>query len=123
MCSPNNPCKVNRCRARSRLFRLTFETKLNQRKYSLKMSDLEDKTLNCCDCHRDFVFRAKDQEFFARMNFSDPRRCKPCRDIKKAQKEGVAAPAQGVAQSFPEDDFGTKKKSSGGGGRRRRDDE
>jgi len=87
------------------------------------MSDFEDKTLNCCDCGKDFVFRSKDQEFFSRMNFTDPRRCKPCRDIKKAQKEGLPAPAPSGVTSFPEDDFGPKKKSSGGGGRRRREDD
>lgn len=86
------------------------------------MSDFEDKTLNCNDCKRDFVFRAKDQEFFARMNFTEPKRCKPCRDIKKAQKEGLAAPSPGGTQSFSEDDF-PKKKNVGGPRRRGRDEE
>ena len=90
------------------------------------MSDFEDKTINCQDCHQDFIFRAKDQEFFARMNFTEPKRCKPCRDNKKAQREGQAPASTQTTgtQSFPEDNFGPKKKSSsGGGGRRRRDEE
>jgi len=48
-------------------------------------NEFEDRTLNCCDCHKDFVFDKGEQEFFQRKEFSDPRRCKPCRVAKKTR--------------------------------------
>ncbi|HYG78649.1 MAG TPA: zinc-ribbon domain containing protein [Planctomycetota bacterium] len=50
---------------------------------------LRDKTLTCCDCNASFVFTVRDQEFFAAKNYSEPRRCKPCREIKKAKRDNV----------------------------------
>jgi len=46
----------------------------------------EDKTLNCVDCGKPFLFSTRDQAFFASKGFTDPKRCKPCRDIKKQSK-------------------------------------
>jgi len=46
----------------------------------------QDKTLVCNDCGGEFVFTAGEQEFFAERGFSEPIRCKPCRDIRKSQK-------------------------------------
>ena len=50
---------------------------------------MPDQTLKCCDCGGDFVFSERDQEFFASQNppFKPPKRCKPCRQIKKAQNQ------------------------------------
>lgn len=45
--------------------------------------DYENKMLKCKDCGKEFVFTARDQEFFASKQFSEPKRCKPCRQIKK----------------------------------------
>ena len=46
----------------------------------------EDKTLKCQDCGEDFVFTAGEQEFYAEKGFANtPKRCKACRDEKKAQ--------------------------------------
>jgi len=90
------------------------------------MPEFEDLTLTCRDCNQPFVLTAKDQAFFARMTddegrpFKNPVRCKPCRDLKKAQRTGGTLQAP-VPQTLPEDDFrGGKKKS---GGRRRERDE
>ena len=47
---------------------------------------MEDKTLKCIDCGKEFIFTARDQEFFAQKGFSEPKRCKECRDAKKAAK-------------------------------------
>ena len=91
------------------------------------MSDLEDLTLTCRDCNRPFILTAKDQAFFASMTddqgrpFKNPVRCKPCRDIKKAQRMGES-PANPAPQSLPEDDFRPKKKSGGGRYRDREDE-
>jgi hypothetical protein len=95
------------------------------------MSDYEDLTITCRDCQRPFTLTAKDQAFFASMTaengdpFKNPVRCKPCRDLKKAQRMGGTYPAPQVAQPLPlpEDNFGGSKKRSGGGGRRRDRDE
>ena len=46
---------------------------------------MEDKTLKCQDCGKDFIFTAREQEFYAQKGFSEPKRCKECRDAKKAQ--------------------------------------
>lgn len=49
-----------------------------------------DQAINCLDCKVDFTFTARDQEFYASQNppFTPPKRCKPCRDQRKATREG-----------------------------------
>lgn len=47
---------------------------------------MSDITLICCDCNAEFTFTERDQEFFKTNNFSNPKRCKPCRAAKKAQR-------------------------------------
>lgn len=50
-------------------------------------TNMEDKTLICCDCGAEFVFTAGEQEFYKEKGFdNEPKRCKACRDKKKAQK-------------------------------------
>ncbi len=46
-----------------------------------------DQTLTCVDCQQSFTFSAKDQDFFAEKGFSTPKRCKNCRDAKKAERD------------------------------------
>jgi hypothetical protein len=48
---------------------------------------MADKTLTCVDCGKEFIFTEKEQEFYKKMNFTnEPKRCKECRDKKKAEK-------------------------------------
>jgi DNA-directed RNA polymerase subunit RPC12/RpoP len=47
---------------------------------------MKDKTLVCADCGKEFTFTADDQKFYAEKGFSDPKRCKECRDKRKAEK-------------------------------------
>ena len=48
----------------------------------------EDKTLVCKDCGEEFVFSAREQEFYESKGFvNEPQRCKPCRDKVKMQAE------------------------------------
>ncbi|RZN14186.1 MAG: cytochrome C551 [Methanosarcinales archaeon] len=47
---------------------------------------MEDKTLTCQDCSEEFIFTAGEQEFFEEKGFDEPKRCKECRDKKKAEK-------------------------------------
>jgi CxxC-x17-CxxC domain-containing protein len=45
-----------------------------------------DKILVCADCGQQFVFTASEQEFFAQRGFSEPKRCAPCRNARKAAR-------------------------------------
>ena len=45
---------------------------------------MEDKPIECCDCGETFVWTMKDQEFYASKGFTQPKRCKACRQKKKA---------------------------------------
>lgn len=45
-----------------------------------------DKKLLCSDCGNEFIFTKKDQEFFAKKGFTDPKRCIPCRRRKKTER-------------------------------------
>ena len=47
------------------------------------MSD--DIDLTCQDCNATFIFTSSDQDFYAEKGFTQPKRCKPCRDAKKAK--------------------------------------
>lgn len=48
---------------------------------------LEDKTIACKDCGKDFVFSVREQEFYKEKGFTnEPVRCKECRDKKKAER-------------------------------------
>lgn len=45
---------------------------------------MEDKTLVCKDCGKEFVFTVGEQQFYAEKGFTnDPVRCKECRIAKK----------------------------------------
>jgi len=57
------------------------------------VADLTDKTITCRDCKTPFTFTAGEQSFFQQQNFTEPTRCKPCRDLKKQQRNGAAATA------------------------------
>jgi len=69
----------------------------------------QDKEIECCDCKQVFIFTAGEQEFFASKNFTPPRRCKPCRDVRKREKEEKAAregdgPNPAPAQAWTQDE-------------------
>ena len=88
------------------------------------MPDFTDLELTCRDCNKPFTLTAKDQAFFARMTddqgnpFKNPTRCKPCRDLKKAERMGFASQPIPVMES--DDGFHPKKKT---GRRRDRDND
>lgn len=88
-----------------------------------------DQTITCMDCKQAFVFTVNEQAFFAKQGFTTPKRCKPCRDVRKAEKaerEGGGggghqpAPQQAYAapwQDESRDRRGGKKKHARGGRR------
>jgi CxxC-x17-CxxC domain-containing protein len=54
--------------------------------------EFQDRSIQCIDCHQDFVFTAGEQEFYERKGFKElPKRCKPCREARKARRDGAAA--------------------------------
>jgi hypothetical protein len=95
-----------------------------------------DQEFVCKDCKQPFIFKAGEHRFFVEKQFSLPVRCKPCRDRRKAEKDGgigggaaafapslAPAPRPYVAEAPPL----PKRTGNGGGGgrdrsRRRRDD-
>jgi len=51
-----------------------------------------DKTLVCADCGAEFVFSAEDQEYHVQRGFmNEPRRCRSCRAMRRAQRNGEDA--------------------------------
>ncbi len=49
----------------------------------------EDKTLTCKECGEEFIFTAREQEFYEEKGFAnEPQRCKPCRDKRKQAARG-----------------------------------
>lgn len=51
------------------------------------MTEYTDKTIKCVDCGTEFVFTAREQEFYHEKGFTnEPKRCKSCRDKKKAER-------------------------------------
>lgn len=49
------------------------------------MPDYQDRELVCVDGGETFTFTARDQDFFAKKGFQDPKRCAKHRAIKKQQ--------------------------------------
>lgn len=47
-----------------------------------------DKDLNCSACGVTFTFTEAEQDFYASKGFSEPRKCKPCRDAAKQARGG-----------------------------------
>lgn len=60
---------------------LRFET-------AKEFGEMSDQEIKCKDCPVTFTFTAGEQAFFTERNFTTPVRCKPCRDKRKAEKEG-----------------------------------
>lgn len=40
----------------------------------------------CLDCEKDFYLNQKDQEFFQKMGFPEPKRCFSCRKLRKVNQ-------------------------------------
>jgi CxxC-x17-CxxC domain-containing protein len=61
-----------------------------------------DKVLTCADCGQEFVFSAREQEFYATRQFSEPRRCGPCRASRKAARGDSGGSGYGDSGSYGE---------------------
>ncbi len=57
--------------------------------------EYQDIQLKCVTCGREFIFTAKEQEFFQSKGFREPRHCRECRQRRKQERERLYAEASG----------------------------
>ena len=50
----------------------------------IDVNDFTKKTLTCIDCGNKFIFEAGEQAFYRSKGLAEPKRCKPCRDKRRA---------------------------------------
>ena len=76
-----------------------------------------DKVMTCADCSQNFVFTARDQEFYADRGFTEPRRCPSCRASRKAARgdTGGGSASYGGGTGYGDSSGGYGGGSSGGG--------
>lgn len=72
---------------------------------------MPDQTITCVDCAQTFPFTERDQEFYKEKGFQTPKRCKPCRDIKKAERASQP-PREGGGEQRQRDQ-GRRERHSG----------
>jgi len=48
-----------------------------------KQQEFQDKVLRCCECGESFVFTSGEQAYYHSKSLSEPKRCKPCRELRK----------------------------------------
>jgi hypothetical protein len=51
-----------------------------------------DELHTCVDCGSPFSITSGEQEFFAKNKLRPPKRCKPCRNVRKAEKQNGGDP-------------------------------
>jgi CxxC-x17-CxxC domain-containing protein len=86
--------------------------------------EFQDRPIICLDCKNEFVFTAGEQEFYDRKGFREvPKRCKPCRDSRKAKRDGGGGGGgnghYGNGNGYGQDDGysnGNGQRASRGGG-------
>ncbi len=62
----------------------------------------KDKTIQCKDCGKDFVWTEDEQAFYQEKGFNAPLRCKECRVKARANfNNGQGGGDRGQRQSFP----------------------
>jgi CxxC-x17-CxxC domain-containing protein len=71
--------------------------------------------MTCADCSQDFVFTAREQEFYATRGFTEPRRCPSCRASRKAAR-GDTGGGYGGGTGFGNRSSGGYGDSAGGYG-------
>jgi hypothetical protein len=49
----------------------------------------DDQLLECVTCYQQFLWSAGEQRFFALHGFTPPRRCRSCRDRRRAERSAV----------------------------------
>ncbi|OLE53880.1 MAG: hypothetical protein AUG51_11225 [Acidobacteria bacterium 13_1_20CM_3_53_8] len=49
---------------------------------------MPDREITCTECGTPFTFTEREQDFYREKNLSEPRRCKACRDARRANFSG-----------------------------------
>ncbi len=49
---------------------------------------MEDKQIKCGNCKQAFTLTSGEQEFYQQRGMSEPKRCKPCREGRKTNRDG-----------------------------------
>ncbi len=49
---------------------------------------MPDQNITCVECGSSFVFSERDQAFYGERGMTAPKRCKPCRQRRKASQGG-----------------------------------
>lgn len=63
---------------------------------------MADNNLMCRDCNTSFIFTDGEQKFYAEKGLAPPKRCKGCRQVRKAQAAPPpTAPAELVFMDEP----------------------
>jgi len=52
------------------------------------MRVFKDKILECCDCHKSWVFTAGEQNYYEQRQLNEPKRCLACRELRKQRAAG-----------------------------------
>lgn len=67
--------------------------------------------LQCQDCNKQFEFTSGEQTFYTEKNLTPPKRCKPCRAIKKQNRAAKEAAASGFdREDEPQRDSRNKRR-------------
>lgn len=46
----------------------------------------KDIVIVCNSCNTEFLFTVGEQEFYGKLNFLEPKKCKQCRDARKVNR-------------------------------------
>jgi len=49
----------------------------------MKVVEFTEKKLICADCGQEFIFTEEEQRYFWSKGLAEPKRCKPCRVIRR----------------------------------------
>ncbi len=59
------------------------------------MSGNYDQHLTCADCGHDFVWSAREQDFYREKGFQQPKRCKDCNRARKERQDSGGGRGRG----------------------------
>ena len=76
---------------------------------------MSDRVVVCRDCGEEFTFTAGEQAFYQERGFSEPTRCKNCRDKRKQERNASGYDSYGSGGGSS---YGGSSSSYGGGGGR-----
>lgn len=74
-----------------------------------------DRTIVCADCGQEFLHSVEDQQRYASRGFTnDPKRCRPCREARRADGGGAGG-GEGGGNASPGNEARPQRREGGGG--------